>query len=403
MGMLVRIEELEQKFRSSYMEYYYHFHRNPELSYEEKETAEYVAEKLKLLPLDEIKVGVGGHGVTALLTGAKPGPVVALRADMDALSVTEASGCAFASEKLGVMHACGHDSHTAMLLGAASVLCAMKEELEGSVKFIFQPSEEMTPRGGALGMIEDGALENPHVDAMIALHVWPQFETGQIGAQEGVVSAASDHIKIVVTGKAAHASMPHQGIDAIVAASTVVSSLQSVVSRSLDPRETAVVTIGVIRGGTRYNVLPEEVFLEGTVRTFNQAVTQMMPELIKRVVNNTAMAYGAYSEVDYEHGYPSVVNDTRVSELCREAISELVGGEGLLPVQTVPAAGEDFSFFARKVPASFAWLGCRPADVDLRDMPPLHNANFLPDPEALPLGVKYLALAAIKLLGQCWD
>lgn len=388
----------ESEFRGKYMEYYYHLHKNPEPSYQEEKTARFVADRLRALPLDEIKTGVGGHGVTALLRGGLPGPVVALRADMDALNVTENTGADFASLNTGVMHACGHDAHTAILLGAAHTLSAMKDSLAGTIKFIFQPSEEMTPRGGALGMIEDGALENPKVDAIIGLHVWPSYKTGEIGAQDGVVSAASDHLKIKVTGKSAHASMPHEGTDAIVAAAAIVTALQSIISRRVDPRDTAVITIGTISGGTRYNVIAEEAFLEGTVRTFAPDVTKMMPEWIRAAALNAARSCGAEADVDYESGYPSVVNDPAVSKICREAIADTVGERGLLPVQGVPASGEDFSFFAQYVPASFAWLGCRPDGVAAEDMPPLHNAKFLPDPRALPLGVRYLSAAAIRLL-----
>lgn len=382
------------------MECYYHLHRNPELSYQEKETACYMADRLKALPLDEIKTGVGGYGIVALLKGGKPGPVVAIRADMDALGMTETTGAAFASETPGVMHACGHDAHTAMLLGAAHVLCAMKEDLAGSIKFIFQPAEEMTPRGGALGMIEEGALDNPRVAAIIGAHVWPLYTTGLIGAQDGVVSAASDHLTIKIKGRSAHASMPNHGIDAIVAASAVVQALQSIISRSVDPRDTAVITIGTIKGGSRYNVIPEDVTLEGTVRTFNPQITAMMPQLIERTVENTAKAYGASAEVHYESGYPSVMNDSFVSQVCREAITEVAGEDGVLPVQAVPAGGEDFSFFAREIPASFAWLGCSPSGVSPSDVPQLHNEAFLPDLQALPLGVRYLSAAALKLLSR---
>lgn len=395
-----RIEELEKKFRDAYMECYYHLHKNPELSYQEAETAAFVAERLKTLPLDDVKTGVGGNGVVALLVGGKPGPVVGLRADMDALSIDEATGAPFASTRPGVMHACGHDAHTAMLLGAAYVLCEMKAELPGTIKFVFQPSEEITPRGGSLGMIEDGVLENPRVDAMIGMHVWPMFETGMIGAQDGVVSASSDHLKVRITGKSAHASMPNDGIDAIVATAAVINAFQAIISRNVDPKETAVITVGTIRGGERYNIIPEVVDLDGTVRTFNPAITSRMPDLIERAAVNAAGAYGAKAEVDYESGYPSVVNDPTVASICRGAIVETLGEDGLLPVQGVPASGEDFSFFAREVPAAFAWLGCRPKGVSEADQPPLHNAKFLPDPDALPVGVRYASFAACKLLSE---
>lgn len=394
------IEQFESKFRDTYMQYYYHLHKNPEPSYEEEKTAQYVTERLRAMPLEDVRTGVGGFGVTALLRGGRPGPVIALRADMDALNIQEATGVDFASQNPGVMHACGHDAHTAMLLGTAHVLCSLKDELAGSVKFIFQPSEEMTPRGGALGMIEAGALDNPKVDAIIGMHVWPTYKTGELGAQDGAVSAASDHLKIRITGKSAHASMPHEGTDAIVASSAVVTALQSIISRCVDPRDTAVITIGTINGGTRYNVIPEEVLLDGTVRTFNPAVTQKMPEWISRTAKNTAAALGATAQVDYESGYPSVINDAAVSGICREAVVEICGESGLLPKQAVPASGEDFSFFAHKVPACFIWLGCRPAAIAPEDMPPLHNACFLPDPEALPLGVRYMSHAALKLIEE---
>lgn len=396
--VLEAIARHEAEFRDTYMEYYRHLHKNPEPSYHEEKTARFAADKLRALPLEDIKTGVGGHGVTALLRGRAPGPVIALRADMDALNVTENTGADFASLNPGVMHACGHDAHAAMLLGAALTLCSVRERLAGTIKFIFQPSEEMTPRGGALGMIEDGALENPKVDAIIGIHVWPAYKTGEIGAQDGVVSAASDHLKIKITGKSAHASMPHEGTDAIVAAAATVTALQNIISRRVDPRDTAVITIGTISGGTRYNVIAEEAFLEGTVRTFAPAVTKMMPEWISAAAVNAARSCGAGAEVDYESGYPSVVNDPAVSKICRKAIVDIVGERGLLPIQGVPASGEDFSFFARNVPASFAWLGCRPDGVAPEDMPPLHNAKFLPDPKALPLGVRYLSAAAIRLL-----
>lgn len=395
-----RIEELEKKFRDAYMECYYHFHENPELSYQETETAAFVAEKLRTLPLDDVRTGVGGNGVVGLLVGGKPGPVIAMRADMDALSIDEATGASFASTKPGVMHACGHDAHTSMLLGTAHVLCEMKADLPGTIKFVFQPSEEMTPRGGAPGMIEAGVLENPHVDAMIGMHVWPTFETGKLGAQDGVVSAASDHLKVKVTGKSAHASMPNDGIDAIVASAAVINAFQTIISRNIDPKETAVITIGTIRGGERYNIIPEVVDLDGTVRTFNGDVTKRMPELIGRAATNVAAAYGAKAEVDYQSGYPSVVNTPSVASICRAAIVETLGEDGLLPPQGVPASGEDFSFFAKAVPATFAWLGCRPKGVSEADQPPLHNAKFLPDPEALPVGVRYATYAAYKLLSE---
>lgn len=396
--MTDRIESLEKKYRDAYMGFYQHIHQHPELSYHEAETSSYVTEILKKLPLDDIRTNVGGYGVVALLKGAEPGPVVALRADMDALPIKENTGVPFASVNNGVMHACGHDAHTSMLLGIVHVLCGMKNEIAGNIKFIFQPSEENTPTGGAPGMIKDGALENPKVDAMIAMHVWPSFKVGTMGVQPGVVSACSDHLKITVMGKAAHGSMPDEGIDAIVAASSVINALQSIISRNVCPRETAVITIGTISGGSAYNVIPYKASLEGTVRSFSQDVHEKLPDWIKRAVTHSAEAYGASTDIDYQIGYPSVLNDPEIVGVCRDAVRETLGDKGLMPDISVPPIGEDFAFFSRAVPAAFAWIGCCPEGVKLTDMPALHNDKFIPDPGALPAGVRYAAAAALKLL-----
>ena len=393
-----RIKELEEKYRGLYMDYYYHFHKNPEISYEEVKTAAYLLDILEKMPLDDIRTGVGGNGLVAVLKGGKPGPVIAMRADIDALEVTEATGAPFASQNQGVMHACGHDSHMAIQLGAMHVLCDLKAELAGTVKFIFQPAEEKTPLGGALGMIKDGALENPRVDAIMGLHVRPRHVTGEINMQDGAISSCSDRLTIKITGKASHAALPHEGFDAIVAASAVVGALQSVVSRNVNPDDTAVITIGTIEGGTRYNVVPQEVVLNGTVRTFNSAITEKMPGFITRVAENTAAAYGATAEVTYLSGYPSSVNDPVPSEICRNAVVDFFGEKTLLPTQGKDPGGEDFAFFAKEVPAAYAFLGCRPPSVAREDQPALHHAKFLPDPNCLPVGVMYLASGAIKLL-----
>lgn len=393
-----QIRQLEMKYRDKVMEFYRHIHSHPELSYQEEQTAAYVYSVLKDLPLDEIHRNVGGHGVTALLKGTRPGPCVGVRADMDALSITENTGCPFASQNPGVMHACGHDSHTSILLGAVHVLCQLKDQIRGSVKFIFQPSEEMTPTGGAPGMIRDGVLENPRVDAIIGLHVWPTLATGTIGLQAGAVSAASDHLRATIRGKASHGSMPDMGIDAIVAASAVVLSLQPIISRNLCPRNTAVITIGTIKGGDRYNIIPDRVDLDGTVRSFDENDHKKLPQWIKRAIDNTAAAYGCTAEINYQVGYPSTMNHPKIVEIGRGVIRDVLGEAGVLPDLPVPATGEDFSFYTLKVPAAFAWLGCRPDGVTPENMPALHNDKFLPDPKCFPYGVQYLSAMALKLL-----
>ncbi|MDY3868455.1 MAG: amidohydrolase [Pyramidobacter sp.] len=396
--MLNQIAELEKKYREKYMECYRHIHAHPEPSYHEEQTAAFVYDVLKTLPLDEIRTNVGGHGIVALLKGAAPGPCVALRADMDALNITENTGCPFASQNEGVMHACGHDAHTSILLGCVHVLCEMKDKIRGSVKFIFQPSEEMTPMGGAPGMIRDGALENPHVDAIIGLHVWPTLATGTIGVQAGAVSAASDHVKMTIKGKACHGSMPDQGADAIVASSAVIMALQPIISRNMRPRNAAVITIGTIKGGDRYNIVPDRVDLDGTVRSFDEEDHKNLPKWIERAAVNAAAAYGCTAEIDYQVGFPSTINDARLIPTAREAVRDILGDAGVLPDLPVPPTGEDFAFYTLQIPAAFALLGCRPARVKPEDMPALHNDKFLPDPECFPSGVKYLAATAFKLL-----
>ncbi len=393
-----RISELEKKYRDTYMSYYRHIHAHPEPSYHEEKTAAYVFEKLSALPLDEIRRNVGGHGVVALLKGEKQGPCVALRADMDALNIVENTGCPFASENTGVMHACGHDAHTSMLLGAVSVLCEMKDQIRGTLKFIFQPSEEMTPTGGAPGMIRDGVLENPKVDAIIALHVWPTLPTGQIGLQAGAFSAASDHLRACIRGVASHGAIPDKGVDAIVAASAVVMSLQPIVSRNISPRHTAVITVGTIHGGTRYNIVPDKVDIDGTVRCFDNEDHEKLPKWIERAVVNTAAAYGCTAEIDYQVGYPPTMNNPRLAEIGREVIRDVLGDGGVTPPLPVQPIGEDFAFYTLKVPAAMAWLGCRPDGTAPEDMPALHNDRFLPDPACFPYGVLYLVSMALTLL-----
>lgn len=396
--MLSTIRTLEAQFHETLMNHYRHLHSHPELSYQEVETARYVADELDKLGLDEVQRHVGGHGVLAVLHGNKPGRVVALRADMDALSITQKTGAAFSSKNDGVMHACGHDAHTSILLTTATILSQLREHIEGTVKFVFQPAEECTPHGGAPGMIADGILENPKVQAMIGLHVWPTLPTGRIGMQAGAVSAASDHLKIKVTGKACHASMPDQGVDALVAASSMVMALQTIVSRNVKPHEAVVVTLGTVSGGLRYNIVVNEVSFDGTVRSFNEEIHAQLPQWITRVASGAVSAFGASAEVDYEVGYPPTMNDPRVVSTLQSTVKTVAGPDGLLKDLPVPPSGEEFAFYSCEVPSAFAWLGCRPASVAPDDMPSLHNDQFLPDPDSFALGVCYLCQAVFDLL-----
>ncbi|MBQ9434000.1 MAG: amidohydrolase [Synergistaceae bacterium] len=374
-------------------------HANPELSQHEERTSGLVAGVLESLGL-EVTRNVGGFGVVGLLRGKTPGKTIALRADMDALPLTEATGLDFASHTPGVMHACGHDTHTAMLLGTACVLSDMRESITGNVKFIFQPAEELNPTGGAPGMIRDGVLENPHVDALFALHVWPAYQTGRIAIRSGATMAASDRIFLTVRGKTAHGSRPDQGLDAILAAAHVITGLQGIISRNVSPLDSAVLTIGRIEGGYRYNVIPDCVKMEGTVRTLNPDVQENMPDWIRRMAQGIAGAFGAECECEYVKGYPPLVNDSVLAERARDSVRRRLGDSGLIVPEQPDLTAEDFAFFARERPAVMAWLGCRPEGVSPEDTAMLHNTKFCPDEECFRYGIEYLAGSAIDFLSK---
>lgn len=395
MNIYERIADSSKRYADKVTAWRRDIHQHPELSQHEERTAALVAKELKALGL-EVRTGVGGHGVTGLLRCGSGRKTVGLRADMDALPMQEETGLPWASETKGVMHACGHDTHTAMLLGAACVLSELRDELNGSVKFIFQPAEELNPTGGAPGMIADNVLEDPHVDALFALHVWPSLETGKIGMKPGAMMAASDRIFITVSGKTAHGSEPNKGIDAIMAASHVVCGLQSIVSRSISPLDSAVVTIGTMNGGYRYNVIPDRVEMEGTVRTLKPQIQEAMPELIARTASGIAQSFGAGCEVRYVKGYPPMMNDAALFELARDAAAESIGAESLIIAEQPGLGAEDFAFFAQERPSMMAWLGCRPPNVKPEDMGALHNTKFIPDEACFTYGMRFLASCAVK-------
>lgn len=392
-----RIRSLIDKHKDRMFELRRAIHRRPELSNEEKETAALVKSVMEEAGI-ETRSGVGGHGVVGVLKRQPGGACVALRADMDALPMAESTGVPWASEVEGVMHACGHDAHTAMLMGAALVLADMKDELAGTVKFIFQPAEEANPVGGAPAMIQQGALKEPDVDAMFGLHVWPAFETGTVGSRPGPLMGASDRLFLTVKGRGAHGSEPENGVDAIVIAAQIITALQTIVSRNVSPLDAAVVTIGVIKGGDRYNVLPDEVVLQGTVRTTSPATRDRMPGVIQAIAQGVARGMGGDCEIEYVKGYPPLINDPELVKIAFTAMKKVVGEEGAVMIEKPALGGEDFAFFSKEVPSVFMWLGCRPAGVAKEDFPPLHNRKFLPDDEALPLGVEIMVSCALEFL-----
>jgi len=367
------------------------FHRHPELSFREFRTAGRVASILRELGM-EVREKVGGTGVIGLMRG-REGPSVALRADMDALPVTERTGLPFASETEGMMHACGHDIHTACLLGAAMLLASRRDSLPGTVKFLFQPAEEINR--GARAMIEDGALESPVPEMIFGLHNHPELPAGTVGVREGALMASVDTISVRITGKGGHGALPHRNIDPIAGAAAVISALQTVVSRSVDPREPAVVSLGTIHGGTANNVIPETVEMTGTVRTFSEEVRGAMEGMIRRVVENTAAGLGCRGELVYRCDLPPVANSPEPTEIARLAVKSVVGADALLtPAPSM--GGEDFALFQEKIPGCFLWLGV--GNLEEEAVYPWHSPFFAADERSLPVGAAVLARSALLAL-----
>jgi len=375
------------------------FHQNPELGNRETLTSAIIAKHLQLLGL-EVKTGVAVTGVVGILKGDKPGPVIALRADMDALPVTEKNDLPFASKvttiyngkETGVMHACGHDAHVAILMGVAEVLSGMKKDLNGTVKFIFQPAEEGAPKGeegGAELMVKEGVLENPHVDVVFGLHMDALLETGKISYHPGAAMAGAGDLKITVKGKPSHGSQPWLSVDPIVVSAEIINSLQTIVSRNVNLTENpAVVTIGAINGGNRFNIISEQVEMLGTVRTFSDADETLVFNRVRQISEKTAEAAGASAlvEIPYSTHYPVTFNNP---ELTTEMLPSLQKSAGVENVVLKPAktGSEDFSFYAQKVPGLFFFLGGLPKGKDPKTAGPHHTPEFMIDDSSFKTGV----------------
>lgn len=377
-------------------------HEHPELSGKETRTAQLVASQLERLGI-QVRTGVGGTGVVGVLRGGRPGPVVALRADMDALPVTEDVDVPFRSrvrttvdgQEVGVMHACGHDTHVAMLLGAAAVLSGMRERLPGTVTFLFQPNEEGL--GGAAAMIRDGALQNPAPSAIFGLHVFP-YTVGSIVYRPGALMAAGGSLRIVVRGRQTHGAMPWNGVDPVVVASQIVLGLQTVVSRQIDlTASPAIVTVATIHGGVRGNIIPDSVVMTGTVRTFDENQRQQLPALIRRTVESIAASAGATASVEAAIGGTITYNDPALVERMRPTVKRIIGAGEILdgPATTT---SEDFSLYQKQVPGIFIFLGGTPAGTDVKSAAPNHSPKFFVDERALPVGVRLLSGLAIDFL-----
>jgi amidohydrolase len=371
-------------------------HMNPELGNREFETAKLIASKLLSMGF-EIRTGVAKTGVVALLRGSQPGQTVAIRADMDALPIQEETGLSYESLNPGAMHACGHDIHTAIALGTAMILSDIRDKIKGNVKFIFQPAEEGAPlgeEGGAQLMIKEGALENPEVGAIFGLHVWPS-NIGSVAFSEGFVMASSDFFRITIKGKSAHGARPQEGIDAIVIAAQIIQGIQNIVSRTNDPTDPAVITIGKITSGTRANILAEQAIMEGTVRTINDTNRGRIEQSIKNVVKGTAASFGADYAVDYNRGAPALYNHPDLANKMSPTLVRVVGQPNINSIKPQMVA-EDFSYFCQKVPGFYFMLGVK--DPQDNNPAPLHNPSFNPDERSIPLGIKIMSHLLLDFL-----
>lgn len=372
---------------------------HPELSNREERTSRVVAERLRALGLDEVKTGVGKYGVVALLKGSKPGPVVAVRADMDALPIQETIDVPYKSRNPGIKHACGHDVHTTVELGVAEVLSKMRDQIAGSIKFIFQPAEEGAPQGeqgGASLMIKEGALENPRPQAIFGLHT-AGFEVGQIGYHSGPAMASSDRFTITIRGKKSHGAQPQLGVDAIVVAAECVTAIQTIRSRRIDPLEPLVITIGTIKGGDRNNIIAEEVKMEGTMRTLNESVRTRALELMRQTLASVTSAYDAKFELSIDDSNPLTYNDPQLVDQTLPTIRRIVG-EANVVLQKPLMPAEDFSYYQKVIPGFFYFLGVGNKAKGL--MPAWHTSDFDVDEESLVIGVKVMSNVLLDYLDR---
>jgi amidohydrolase len=374
------------------------FHMHPELSNREERTARVIADKLRALGFDEVKTGVGKHGIVALLKGRRPGPVIAVRADMDALPIQEVSQAPYKSQNPGVMHACGHDVHMAVGLGVAEILSNRREQIAGTIKFIFQPAEEGPPadeEGGAPLMIKEGALENPRPQAIFGLHVMPAYEVGQIAYNSGPTMASSDQFTITIRGKKAHGAYPHESVDAVVVAAECVTALQTIRSRRINAMEPLVISLGSIHGGNRFNIIADEVVMEGTMRTLNEEVRRRAQELMRETLAGVTSAYGAKFELQFGHANPVTYNEPKLVEETLPAIRRVVGEANVITPPPQMGA-EDFSYFQRVVPGFFFFLGGGNKAKGITAIN--HTNNFDVDEECLVIGVKTMTHVLLDYL-----
>ena len=385
----MNVRQIVRRFEKQLVSIRQDLHRIPELAFEEKKTSAYVADLLRKTEM-EVITGIADTGVVGLLSTGRPGPTLLIRADMDALPVTEETGLSFSSEHPGAMHACGHDGHMAMALTTAMIMSQAKDEMCGTLKFVFQPAEEGP--GGAAPMIRAGVLEDPPVDYALGCHIWPNIPEGTVGIRAGALMAAMFSFDITITGKGGHGAMPHLCVDALETGCQVVGALQRIVSRKMNPLHPTAITVGRFEAGTAFNVIPERAKLWGTARTFEKKTWREWPTIIETVVKGVCDSMGAGYEIRFEEGYPPLVNDKEMAESMRRIATSVVGADRVLtPEKTL--GGEDMAFFLEKTKGCFFCLGTGNASYGT-----IHNPRFDFDEEILSTGVEIYCRAAMELL-----
>jgi len=392
--MIDTVRNLMQQYTPTLTEFRRDLHMYPELSFKEHQTTKKILEALAELDVEVLDLGLE-TGVVADIHGSGDGRTVALRGDIDALPIYEENDVPYRSTVDGVMHACGHDVHTSSLLGAAMILSQMRDKFRGTVRLLFQPAEEINE--GARLLIDRGAMQNPTVDAVFGLHTTPMFSAGEVAVKAGGLMAAVDTIRITVKGVGGHGAIPNATVDPIVAACSMVSSLQSIVSRNVNPLDSVVVSMGTINAGIANNVIPEEVKLTGTARSFEPSVREQLPDLVRRVVENSVAAYGAQAEVEYIYHLPAVYNDDGLTDLAASVVAEVCGESGVVDPQP-SMGGEDFALYMQHAPGFFYWLGT--GNKEKGFVHQWHNPRYDTDEDALPIGAGVLATSALRYLSD---
>ncbi|WP_052255921.1 M20 family metallopeptidase [Salinicoccus sp. YB14-2] len=367
-------------------------HRFPELSDEEFNTSKRIQKELAALNIP-FETGFAGTGILGVIEGDKKGGIVGLRADIDALPIHETSGEPFSSENDGVMHACGHDAHTSMLVATAKVLLNRREEIHGTVLLIFQPAEEKSPTGGSKRMMDEGVFEGREPDVLIAQHVWPSIPVGKFGIMPGPIMGNSDRFKLVIKGSGGHASMPHDTVDAIIVGTQVINALQTIISRNSDPYEPSVVTVGKFQAGTQHNVIAETAEIVGTIRTQSNDMKTLIKERFHNIVENVVEAMGASVEIEYLDGYPATISSEEWAHQMRQTAVNLYGEEAV-PDYRPSLAGEDFGRFLLKYPGVYYWLGTSVGE----GQKPLHSPSFKVNEDAFKYGIEVMSQGAIDTL-----